>query len=87
MKPSACYLYNDCANVREPDGDEIDAHRALADAWERDALAKEYVSKIGYDPFEDDPTITVAEVRQTLAEYGGQPAPITSKPSFDGRRS
>lgn len=33
------------------------------------ALAAEYVSMIGYDPFVDDPKATVAEVQQTLREY------------------
>lgn len=32
-------------------------------------LAAEYLDKIGYDPFEDDPTMTVEEVAQLLAEY------------------
>lgn len=36
---------------------------------EKAALAREYVATIGYDPFEDDPTISADEVAQTLAEY------------------
>lgn len=28
-----------------------------------------YEERVGYDPFEDDPTITVEQVRQLLAEY------------------
>lgn len=36
---------------------------------DRAALAAAYVEKIGYDPFEDDPTIDEEEVRQTLIEY------------------
>jgi hypothetical protein len=36
---------------------------------EKKALADAYVERIGYDPFEDDPNITVAEVAHTLAEH------------------
>lgn len=32
-------------------------------------LAASYVELIGYDPFVDDPTITVEEVRETLIGY------------------
>lgn len=32
------------------------------------ALAAEYLERVGYDPFMDDPTITPDEVRQTLRE-------------------
>lgn len=35
----------------------------------RAQLAAEYVDLIGYDPFEDDPTISIEDVRQTLREY------------------
>lgn len=35
----------------------------------REQLGAEYLAKIGYNPFEDDPTISEAEVAQTLAEY------------------
>lgn len=42
------------------------ARQACAD---RAALGREYLEKIGYDPFEDDPTISTETVRQTLAEY------------------
>lgn len=35
----------------------------------KDALAALYVVRIGYNPFEDDPAITVAEVAKTLAEH------------------
>jgi hypothetical protein len=38
-------------------------------AAEKAALGAEYKSRIGYDPFEDDPTTTIDEVRQTLAEH------------------
>jgi len=43
------------------------AHHAASP--ERAALAAEYVNLIGYDPFADDPSLTVEDVRQTLAEY------------------
>jgi hypothetical protein len=33
------------------------------------ALAAEYLDLIGYDPFEDDPEITVEEVAANLADY------------------
>lgn len=36
---------------------------------DRAQLAAEYVDRIGYDPFEDDPTISIGDVRQTLREY------------------
>ena len=36
---------------------------------QKQQLAAEYVDMIGYDPFEDDPAITVDEVRDTLREY------------------
>jgi len=39
------------------------------EAMDREALAAEYVERIGYDPFEDDPTISEDEVRQTLVEH------------------
>lgn len=32
----------------------------------RKKLAAEYLDKIGYDPFEDDPTISVEEVQNIL---------------------
>lgn len=38
----------------------------------REILAAEYVRKIGYNPFEDDPTITADEVQQTLEEYDAE---------------
>lgn len=46
-------------------------------SWERNPtarqykaqLAAEYVDLIGYDPFKDDPTITIDSVRETLREY------------------
>lgn len=42
---------------------------SIIDDANKAALAAEYVELIGYDPFEDDATITYAEVRQTLADY------------------
>lgn len=36
---------------------------------QREALRAEYLDKIGYDPFADDPSATDNDVRQTLAEY------------------
>jgi hypothetical protein len=39
----------------------------LAD--EKAALRAEYIDLIGYDPFEDDPSTTVDDVRETLADY------------------
>lgn len=35
----------------------------------KEELAAEYLDKIGYDPFEDDPTIDPAEVEQILREH------------------
>lgn len=39
------------------------------DTLDRAALGAAYVAAIGYNPFDDDPTITPQEVRQTLREY------------------
>ena len=36
---------------------------------QRETLRQEYVRLIGYDPFEDDPSMTVDEVREILADY------------------
>lgn len=47
----------------------IDALESMVATKERSVLAAEYVELIGYDPFEDDPTITAAEVRETLRGY------------------
>ena len=33
------------------------------------ALTAWYLETIGYDPFQDDPEITVEDVRRTKAEY------------------
>lgn len=43
--------------------------QALLDAGEKELLRAEYVSLIGYDPFEDDPTLSLSVVRDVLAEY------------------
>jgi hypothetical protein len=43
--------------------------RKAQDEADRAALGREYLEKIGYDPFEDDPAISTETVRQTLAEY------------------
>ena len=39
----------------------------------RQYLSETYQELIGYYPYEDDPTITDAEVRQTLIEYRREP--------------
>ena len=36
---------------------------------EQGEVAAEYVRTVGYDPFADDPSITIETVRQTLAEH------------------
>ena len=36
---------------------------------DKDMLRAAYVQTIGYDPFKDDPTITVEEVYDTLKQY------------------
>lgn len=38
-------------------------------ANEKDTLRREYIALIGYDPFEDDPTLSVSVVRDVLADY------------------
>lgn len=38
-------------------------------ANEKDTLRREYIALIGYDPFEDDPSMTVDEVREIIADY------------------
>ncbi len=47
---------------------------AEANAEVRRILAAEYVAKIGYDPFEDDPTTSAEEVANTLREYDDEVA-------------
>ncbi len=36
---------------------------------QRETLRQEYIRLIGYDPFEDDPSMTVDEVREIIADY------------------
>jgi hypothetical protein len=40
----------------------------------RQELAAAYIDKVGYDPFEDDPTITEAEVAENLAGHDEEEA-------------
>lgn len=42
---------------------------SIYDAMTREELAAAYLEKIGYNPFEDDPSITAEEVRKILSEY------------------
>jgi hypothetical protein len=45
---------------------------AESDEWQealKAALAADYIATVGYNPFEDDATITTDEVAQTLVEY------------------
>lgn len=42
---------------------------AVAEKRRRDALGAEYVELIGYNPFEDDPTISTDEVADILREF------------------
>lgn len=43
----------------------------ILDTLGRDALGARYAELIGYNPFEDDASIRVADVRRILAEYLG----------------
>lgn len=36
---------------------------------QRETLRQEYIRLIGYDPFEDDPSMTVEQVREIIADY------------------
>lgn len=38
-------------------------------AIDKETLRREYIALIGYDPFEDDPSMTVDEVREIIADY------------------
>ena len=38
-------------------------------ANEKDTLRREYIALIGYDPFEDDPSMTVDDVREIIEDY------------------
>lgn len=51
--------------------------KIIADAEKgvKELLRQEYINKIGYDPFEDDPSLTTAEVEQTLREYDDEVMP------------
>lgn len=40
----------------------------------KESLAAEYVTKIGYDPFTDDPSATLSTVAQLLREYDAEVA-------------
>lgn len=53
------------AGVVRLDG-RLDLH-ALTDAVMRHGLGQAYKALVGYDPFEDDPSQTVAEVQELLA--------------------
>jgi hypothetical protein len=43
--------------------------QAMLDAGEKELLRAEYIALIGYDPFEDDPTLSLSVVRDVLADY------------------
>lgn len=55
----------------------------ILDTLERDALAAIYERLIGYNPFEDDTSIRVADVRRILTEYLGE-CPMFREDSTDG---
>ena len=38
-------------------------------AIDKETVRAEYIALIGYDPFEDDPTLSVSVVRDVLADY------------------
>lgn len=38
-------------------------------ANDKETLRREYIALIGYDPFEDDPTLSLSVVRDVLADY------------------
>ncbi len=38
-------------------------------AIDKETVRAEYIALIGYDPFEDDPSMTVDEVREIIADY------------------
>jgi hypothetical protein len=54
---------------------------AEACAEVRRILAAEYVAKIGYNPFEDDPTTSAEEVANTLREYDDEVAAAAAAPA------
>lgn len=45
-------------------GDDVESFASI-----KDALGAIYTKWIGYNPFEDDPTISIAEVAETLVGY------------------
>jgi len=81
------YCCERCAAGKEPfepkpDTEEWINHKMTDPSWAKwreevlkEELRKWYIDTIGYDPFEDDPTITVEEVakikKEYLAEGGG----------------
>lgn len=38
-------------------------------ANDKETLRREYIALIGYDPFEDDPSMTIDDVREIIADY------------------
>lgn len=38
-------------------------------AIDKETVRAEYIALIGYDPFEDDPTLSLSVVRDVLADY------------------
>ena len=48
----------------------------------RETIAAAYVDRIGYDPFEDEPTNTPAEVIQTLAEHAEEAGEVNPFPEL-----
>lgn len=50
---------------------------------EKAKLSKEYQEKIGYCPFEDDPDVTVEEVRRILREHDEEEARSQMEPAHD----
>ena len=55
----------------------------ILDTLGRDALGALYAELIGYNPFEDDASIRVADVRRILAEYLGD-YPMFREDNTDG---
>ena len=53
--------YKTYIGFKEPPMTDTHADKAALTAW--------YLETIGYDPFQDDPEITVEDVRRTKAEY------------------
>lgn len=55
----------------------------VLDTLELDALGALYEGLIGYNPFEDDASISVADVRRILTEYLGE-CPMFREDNTDG---